>query len=112
MSDLQILLGRAGVRIGSVFSDDKFNSPDDVAKAFGLRQIGDSWKEVNQDRALNILKALLEQDLAYNSDVDTVARSQEYATEFIKWFCEDARFFTNAEWDVAPNQLWRVSSVS
>ena len=97
MSDLQLLLGRAGVRIGSTFNEGRFKSPDDVAEAFGLRKIGVNWKEVTRERAELILKALLEEDLAYNSETDTSQYSTEYSREFMEWFRDDSRFFTNAE---------------
>lgn len=98
MAILQQLLARAGVRLGAIYAYGRCKSADDVAIQFGLKPIGDSWREIDRERAILILQSLLERDLAYNSDVDSASIAEEWSRQFVQEFSDGSRFFTNGEW--------------
>ena len=98
MAMLQHLLARAGVRLGAIYACGRCKTADDVALQFGLRPIGDSWREIDRERATTILRSLLERDLAYDSDADSAPIAEELSRQFVQEFSDGARFFTNGEW--------------
>ena len=98
MAILQQLLARAGVRLGAIYACGRCKSADDVALQFGLRPLGNAWREVDRERAATILRSILERDLAYNSDADSAPFAEEFSRHFIQEFSDGARFFTNGEW--------------
>lgn len=86
------------MRLGAIYACGRCTSADEVALQFGLRPLGNAWREVDRERAATILRSLLERDLAYNSDVDSAPLAEEVSRHFVQEFCDGARFFTNGEW--------------
>lgn len=74
---------------------------DYFAGAHGFREIGDEWREVTRDFADRTLIRLLSRDLAYRAPLMATSVASELAKEFLAWFADDARFFTNylVNWD-------------
>jgi hypothetical protein len=98
MAKLQHLLARAGVRLGAIYVCGRCRTADDVACLFGLRPLGEAWREVDSRRAATILRSILKRDLAYHVAADTAQDAAEIAGEFVRQFSEGARYFTNGDW--------------
>ena len=79
-------------------------TPDDVARNFGLKEIGAAWREVDRSNAIQILRNLLAESMAHQSprlepDQVTLAIDQ-----FMSSFTEGAAFFTNGTWETGPQK--------
>ena len=111
MSNLQTLLARTGVRVAALYDCGRCKSPDDVARSFGLRAIGESWREVDRAKAGFILRALLERDMAYNCEAESAPIADTTSAEFVSEFAEDAKFFTNADWVEQANGVLNAREI-
>ena len=88
----------------------RFDHPDDAATSFGLKPIGDAWRQVDRATAKMILNILLKEDMAYSWErlPDPITRKE--ADQFVSNFSEAAKFFTNGTWEAIPRESedWRV----
>lgn len=77
-----------------------------ILSTFGLAAEPGSLQEVPGDKALQVLTAILHQDLAYSCEAMPLARAKELAQNFLSSQESGARFFINADWSqyFAPKQ--------
>ena len=91
--------------------DRTFESPESVAAEFGLRSASLIYFEVDEPAALAILQRLLHEDMAYNSELMSVADAEFLANTFIELFRkQNGRYFSNGNWhlpheEIEPNVL-------
>lgn len=69
-----------------VVSPVEVSSFDDLARAAGLKPLGDSWVELSAARATALLASVLHRDLAYSSEMMARDQAESLAQEFIASF--------------------------
>ena len=79
--------------------DQQSLSADDAAREFGIRPLGERWRNVDRETATQVLFSLLIEDMAYSSP--RLEREQAIAVigEFLGKFSDGALFFTNGNWE-------------
>lgn len=83
------VLGGLGERAASV---------GEAAKAFGLKADPDTYREVDEGLAREILVGILHRDLAYGARLMSLATAEALASDFLAKRVEPgAKFFTNGE---------------
>jgi hypothetical protein len=71
-------------------------SVSELAAEFGLADNPAFYKEIDADAARRLAALVLNQDMAYNSEIVPAARAAELAERFIAQFgTEGVRFYTN-----------------
>src|SRR3974390_372595 len=83
--------------------EQRFLSADDAAREFGLRPLGEHWREVDRDTASRVLLSLLIADMAYSAPRLTAEQANSAIDEFLGKFGAGASFFTNGNWEKEPN---------
>ncbi|RYD60919.1 MAG: hypothetical protein EOP83_18290 [Verrucomicrobiaceae bacterium] len=83
-----------------VVSSEIHASPDSAAVAFGIKVLGEAWREVSRTVAESILLELLRKDMAFSSPrlEEPVVRAG--VDEFLASFSAESRFFTNGNWEM------------
>jgi hypothetical protein len=79
--------------------DHPFTDIDEAARTFGLRPLGDRWREIDRNTAARVLFALLIEDMAYSSPRMSEEQAKTAAQEFLSQFGADSRFVTNGNWE-------------
>ena len=87
--------------------EKSFVDPDDAARAFGIRPLGDKWRRVDRDTASRVLLALLIEDMAFSSPRVSGDQAEAATEEFLSRFDSEAAFFTNGTGKIG----WRKQMV-
>jgi hypothetical protein len=69
-----------------LLDSDQVDEFDGLAVAAGLRPLGRAWVEVDENRAHEVLTALLHKGLAYKNEVMPAHRAAWLASEFLRAF--------------------------
>jgi len=82
-----------------VVSSEIHTNPDSAAVAFGIKALGDAWREVSRTVAKSILLELLRKDMAFLLPrlEESVVRTS--VDDFLASFSVGSRFFTNGNWE-------------
>jgi uncharacterized protein (TIGR02996 family) len=84
--------------VDSVVSENSFNIRqilDSCVEQLGFRGLGEAWGEISAQEAKVIAQAVLNKDLAYNSEIMDEDRAAFLAEWFLSVIGKSARFFTN-----------------
>ena len=68
---------------------------DEFVERHGFKGIGGNWHEVSRQFAEGTLVWILGRDLAYGASIMNPRRAEGLAREFLAFFDDHARFFTN-----------------
>jgi len=79
--------------------DQAFVDPDEAARTFGIRALGEKWRRVDRDTASRVLLALLNEDMAFSSPRISEDQAKAASEEFLGSFDAGAAFFTNGKWE-------------
>jgi len=74
-------------------------TPDDVARHYGLQEIGAAWRQVDRSTAVMILRSLLAEDMAHQSPRLELGQVNVAIDQFMAPFAEVTTFFTNGTWE-------------
>jgi hypothetical protein len=81
----------------------------ELAREFGLADAPASYREISADQANRLVRLVLSQDTAYNSEVMPANRAAELADRFLAQFGGNGvHYFTNGNFHEAPGPklLW------
>ena len=79
---------------------EALGNADLAAEAFGIRGLGEDWREVSRKVAAAVLVALLREDMAYSLRRLEDPQVRAAIDDFLGAFSLSARFFTNGNWEV------------
>ena len=79
--------------------EQAFADPDEAARAFGIRPIGEKWRRLDRDTTSRVLLALLIQDMAFSEPRVPEDQARAASDEFLGSFGAGAAFFTNGKWE-------------
>jgi hypothetical protein len=80
-------------------TQEKHASADLAAEAFGIRALGENWREVSRSEANVVLVALLREDMAFSLRRLGDLQVRAAIDDFLGSFSPSARFFTNGNWE-------------
>ena len=95
----------ARVRLHVVDGQRPIASFDDLATEADLHRIGSEWREVDRDRAAEVLTHVLHREMSYQVEVMPLNRANSLAQALIAHCGGRARFATNTE-DMPGRSVW------
>lgn len=75
-----------------------------VLKVLGLPKKPDALEEVSEEKAQNILEAVLARNMAYKYEAMPLERAVQLAKEFIESQLPNTRFLVNGDWTTYLNE--------
>jgi hypothetical protein len=82
-----------------VVSAEIHPTPDSAAVAFGIKALGEEWREVSSTVAESILLELLRKDMAFSMPRLDEPVVRAAVDEFLGSFSTESRYFTNGSWE-------------
>lgn len=76
---------------------------DAVVQTHGFRGLGTGWLAISATDAHAIATSLLHRDLAHRSEIMPLDVASELATQFFDLAPEPHSYFTNGDWEIAPD---------
>lgn len=86
---------------------DRNNLLNSYFESFGFSSIGDNWKKITKNNAVDCLTYIISKSIAYDDEIISTHEASEIALEFLNKFDEKAKIFTN----VSPN-TWEPFKLS
>lgn len=99
-----LLLRDCGVThcvLDSRTDNDSQKSLLEFGKKIGFSIKSKDLKNIEREQALDILKLVLKEDLAYSSQIMPDEQAEELARDFCNQFQEAAKFFTNGSFEAS-----------
>lgn len=76
----------------------KVKSVESAAELFGLSNESGIYKKIARAEAIEVLKNVLHEDMAYNVKIMSSEKAKNLAVEFVGNFGDEAKFYTNGEY--------------
>lgn len=74
--------------------------------------LGKQWIEINREEAQKILLLILTKDLAYNTNLMSLAEAEQLLLRFFSFFTADCQFFTNASFNKGYSRIKSWNSIT